>query len=94
MIVVMNMKKQLNKAIAAGLDIPSETLCRQAVVTFHGKEEVTVENHRGILGYDENLIQIAVRAGYILIHGGNLQIVHMSKNCLRITGTISSMEMG
>lgn len=94
MIMVMNMKKQWNKAITAGLDIPSETLCRQAVVIFRGKEEVTIENHRGILGYEEDLIQVAVRAGYILIHGGDLQIVHMSKSCLRITGTISSMEMG
>ncbi len=94
MMVVMKMKKQLTRAIAAGLDVPSETLCNQPVVTFRGKEDVTVENHRGIIGYADDLIQIAVKPGSIMIRGRDLTIIHMSRRCLRIKGTITCIEMG
>ena len=93
MMVVMKMKKQLTQAIATGLDVPSETLCDLPVGTFRGKEELTIENHRGILGYSGELIQIAVKRGNLLIHGRNLTIVHMSSRCLKIRGTISCIEL-
>ena len=93
MMVVMKMKKQFSQAIAAGLDLPSETLSDLPVGTFRGKGELTIENHRGILGYSGELIQIAVKGGSILIHGRDLTIVHMSRRCLRIKGTITCMEL-
>ncbi len=93
MMVVMKMKKQLTRAIANGLDIPSEALCDLPVGILRGKGELTVENHRGIIGYSADLIHVALKDGGILVHGRDLTIVNMTRRCLRIKGRITCMEL-
>ncbi len=92
MMVVMKMKKQLTRTLATGLDIPAETMCSLPVSTLRGREDLTVENHRGILGYSGELIQVAVKGGSLLIYGKELTIAHMTRRCLQLKGRISRIE--
>ena len=87
------MKKQLTQAIATGLDIPSETLCDLPVAILRGSGDLTVENHRGILGYSGELIHVAHKGGSLLIYGRDLTIVNMARRCLRIKGRITCIEL-
>lgn len=91
--VVMKMKKQIRQSLAAGLDIPPETMCDLPVGTFRGRGELCVENHRGILAYSAELIQVAVKRGSVLVHGRNLTIANMSRRCLCIRGNITMIEL-
>ncbi len=87
------MKKQFRQTIAKGLDLPPETLCDLPVGTFRGRGELSLENHRGILGYSGELIQVSVKGGSVLIHGRDLTIANMSRRCLCIRGTVTCIEL-
>lgn len=93
MIVVMKVKKDFTSRVVAGLDVPQETLCNIPVGQFRGKGEFTLENHKGILAYEKDLIRIAVHRGVVVIRGRDLLIVHMRQGCLRIRGIIHMIEL-
>ena len=55
---------------------------------------VTVSNHRGILEYGENEINVRSRGGVIRIRGQELKICSMDSDTLTVGGRISSVELG
>ena len=93
MIVVMNMKKDFGRRIAAGLDVPAEALCNIPVGSFRGKEEFYLENHCGILSYEEDAISIAVPRGTVILRGRELSIANMRRRSLCIRGIITMIEL-
>lgn len=93
MITVMGMKKNLPQNMAQALDLPSEALSKLPVGTFRGKKELCIENHRGITAYSTECIRVAVKNGGIIVHGYDLTIGSMSRQCLRLCGTIQMIEL-
>ncbi len=92
MIAVMKMKKDLTRGVAEALSIPPETLSELPLVSVRGNRSVCIENHRGIVGYSEDCVQIAVKKGSIFVFGQKLHIACMSRRSLELRGRISSME--
>lgn len=89
----MKMKKDLTRTIAAGLDIPGETLSSMPVGTFRGKGELSIENHKGVIAYSSDCIQIAVDRGTVVVQGRDLTIAVMRKDALTIRGVIRIIEL-
>lgn len=89
----MKMKKELSRTIAAGLDVPPETLCNLPMGTFRGKGELCVENHCGVLAYSHDCIRIAVKRGGVTVSGRDLTIAAMSRSLVRIRGVITVIEL-
>lgn len=54
---------------------------------------VLVENHKGVTEYGLNLIRIKVKSGSICICGRNLQLAHMNKGQLIVSGIIESVQL-
>lgn len=92
MIAVMKMKKDLTQGVAEALSIPPETLTDLPLVSVRGNRSVCIENHRGIVGYSEDCVQIAVKKGSIFVFGQKLHIVCMSRRTLELRGKILRME--
>ncbi len=93
MMMVMNLKKDFGSLLTSALDLPGETMERLPMGTFRGKEEISLENHRGILSYEKEEIRIAVKRGAVVIRGRDLVISIMSKTRLQIRGTITIIEL-
>lgn len=88
------MKKKENRAqrVADMLDLPLDVVCDIPRTELIGKNEVWVENTRGILDYNENTIKINTTIGILKIEGDELLIASISDESVNIKGIIIRME--
>ena len=58
----------------------------------HRKNEICIENYRGILEYTDLLIRVQTKSGQIRLSGKNLQIEYYTNDEMKITGRIVQLE--
>ena len=80
--------KKINKL----LEIPDEVCSNIPKIVIKGFEEMMIENFKGIIEYEENLVKINTYIGIININGYNLHLENMTQDDLRITGKIESFD--
>ena len=76
-----------------GFDIKrnfTETL--KLLISLTGREEIMIENFKGILEYGDDRIRINTKCGVIRITGKNLVLGQITSECLNIKGVLSSIE--
>ena len=71
---------------------PKEVTLGASCLTMVGQRELTIENHRGILEYSDTNLRIRVRSGLIRVSGAGLLIEYYSKEEIRISGRMKSIE--
>lgn len=74
------------------LEIPQELSTNNPKVTVLGFEQVLVENHKGILEYQDYFIRLNTHIGIININGFNLRLEEMSTDDIIIIGKIDSID--
>ena len=82
----------LRSRIADAAGVPRELLLSLPVLTATGRQEIRVENYRGIQEYTQELIRINTRSGQIRLTGKRLSIEYYTNTEMKITGLISSIE--
>lgn len=91
----MNIDKQehsLKERIAQACCIPKETLLGYSIISIVGKNEVLIENHRGILEYNNELIRISTKLGQVRLVGRELNILQYTNDEMKIEGLISEID--
>ena len=63
-----------------------------SVITILGRNELCIENYRGIIEYTDTLIRVQTRAGQIRIQGKRLRIQYYTNDEMKVTGALSSLE--
>lgn len=81
----------LKRNVAERLELPKEVVLDLPLFTMMGKEEITIENHKGILSYGEEAIRIGTKVGICVVSGRDLQLKQLSGDLLVICGNISSI---
>ncbi len=89
----MKHKKLLLERLADGADLSTEPLPLQPLVEIAGEGRVLIENHHGVTAYSDVCISARVRYGVVHIYGCGLELCHMSKQQLVITGKIDKVEL-
>lgn len=86
-------KKEKNiTKVADVLDLPLDALCNIPKIEIIGNSEVSVENFRGIIDYNENSFKINTQSGIIKIDGSDLVISSITDEGVRVRGTIIRLE--
>lgn len=88
------MKKKsykIKETISNALELPKELILDVAKVTLVGNNSVTVENHKGILEYNEDQIRINTCGGVLIIIGSKLNIKSILQEEITITGEIKNV---
>ena len=80
------------KGMAEKLDLPKEVVLDLPLVSMVGQDEVTVENHKGLLEYSAETIRIATGAGRLLLTGEGLELKQMLAACIVVKGRIFRLE--
>lgn len=81
------------KAIISDLfELPREVVLDLPRLTMVGNVQLYLENHRGVIAYDENQVRIGVNNGEIIIRGSNLQIKNLVAEELLIKGAIEGLD--
>jgi sporulation protein YqfC len=89
------MKKKtykIRETISNALELPKDIMLDVAKVTLIGSNNIAVENHKGILEYNEDQIRVNTGCGILTINGSRLNIKSILQEEITITGDISSVS--
>lgn len=84
---------QFLSRLADGADLGEETLPGQSLVEIAGDRRVLIENHCGVKEYSRERIGIKVKFGQLNICGSCLELRHMTRQQLLISGRIDAVTL-
>lgn len=79
--------------LADGADLDGELLPGVPVVELAGDRRVLIERHGGVTQYSDVCIAVKVRYGLVRISGCALELTHMTRQQLVISGRIDRIEL-
>lgn len=89
----MNKKTyKIKETISNALELPKDIVLDVAKVTLIGSNNVTVENHKGIVEYNEDQIRINTGSGVLTINGLKLNIKSILQEEITITGEVQCIS--
>ncbi|UZW12640.1 sporulation protein YqfC [Clostridium pasteurianum] len=89
---MQNRISKVKKDLAEKLDIPADVILNIPKITIVGDDEITIENHQGILQFSDNFIRIKSSLGNIGIEGSDFEILFISGTTIVLSGVFKSME--
>lgn len=91
----MERRKKENGVLAGAaelFDLPADMVAGLPHVEVVGSGHFYLENHRGILSYSGEEIDVNGDGMVIRVYGSGLELVSMTGDALRIRGTIQRVE--
>lgn len=73
------------------LELPKDLVYHAAIVTVTGNRELIIENYKGILEYETQIIRVQAKNCRIAVLGRNLNIPYYTNDEMKITGIIQSI---
>ena len=86
-------RKTLLEQAVAKFEVPAEAVAGVSCVQLVGREQLLLQNHRGILSYGEEEILVSGNRLLIRVKGKSLKLRSMTPADLMITGTIDAVEL-
>ena len=83
---------RLKSGIAEALELPKEIVLNLPVITAMGNERVNIENYKGVVEYNGEMIRINTACGILRIDGRGLFIVRISAESVSVGGLITGMQ--
>ena len=84
----MGFRKNMTEAF----ELPKEIMLNLPLITLIGREEVTIENYKGILEYSEETVRIGTAAGVLRLTGKDLCLKQLSGECMVVAGKIEELR--
>jgi sporulation protein YqfC len=85
-------REMFNRAMAEFLDIPKDLVLDLPRLTLTGRNELYLENHRGIIEYTLNRLRINLSRGFLEIQGHNLEIKSLLPEEISVFGEIDAIK--
>ena len=88
------MKDKLEKAreiFTEKLDLPKDVILNLPKITIIGNTEITIENHKGIILFERNIIKINTKVKVINIEGEKFEILYIGDSTITISGKFKSV---
>lgn len=79
--------KKVKEDMTSKLELPRDIVFDLPKITIIGDSEITIENHKGIVIFEEKEIKINSGVGLISIYGNNFEILFMGGRTLTIKGS-------
>lgn len=73
------------------LGLPADVLAGAPIITATGRNELSVENYKGIIEYNGNIIKVQTKLCRVCIEGKNLNILYFTEDEMRVTGYIQAI---
>ena len=74
------------------LDLPKDVLLDVPKIIVTGRNEVTIENHKGIMVFERDKIKINTNMSPIEIKGSEFEILYIDASTITIKGYFNSIE--
>ena len=80
------------ESLSNHLKLPADILAGAPIVTATGRNQVYVENYKGIIEYTGKLIKIQTKLCKVCIEGSNLNIDYYTNDEMQISGIINTIN--
>lgn len=77
--------------LSSHLHLPADIIAGAPIITATGRNELCLENYKGIIEYNGNLIKVQTKLCRICIEGKQLNILYFTEDEMRITGYIQAI---
>lgn len=77
--------------IAEKFDLPKDVVLNLPKITIIGNDEITIENHKGIILFERDIIKINTKVKVINIEGENFEILYIGDSTITISGRFKSV---
>lgn len=84
--------KHIEKTVTDFLDLPPEAALDLPRLTIIGNSRLLLENHRGIVIYQPDLVKLKLSAGELEIKGTGLILREIKPDAIILEGTVRSIE--
>lgn len=78
--------------ILSKLDFPRDISLDLPKIIVVGNREITIENHRGIMAFETNMVKINSRIGAITIKGEKFEILFIGETSITINGIFNGIS--
>lgn len=88
------MENKINKAkesLANQLDLPRDVMLSIPKISVTGNNEITIENHKGIVLFNEKEVKINSNVGVISVSGEKFEILFLGGSTITIGGKFQSI---
>ncbi len=82
---------RMKEKLISELELPEDIALNLPKITVIAKKEITIENHKGIIKFDEREIIVNTPLGAIKIWGENLIIIFVGGNTITISGIFKAI---
>ena len=86
--------KKRKKVLVDKLEMPKEIDLDVPRITVIGRNEITIENHKGILIFEKNEIKIKTSLEPLTIKGNSFEILYIATSTLIISGYFDYIGYG
>jgi sporulation protein YqfC len=73
------------------LHLPSDLLAGAPIITVTGRNELSLENYKGIIEFNGSMLKIQTKLCRICIEGKHLNILYFTEDEMRIAGYIQNI---
>ena len=78
--------------ILSKLDFPRDISLDLPKIIVIGNREIIIENHKGIIFFETNMVKINSRIGAILIKGEEFEILFIAETSITISGIFQGIS--
>lgn len=86
-------KNNIGNRAADFFELPCDTVTGVPKITITGSQRVLIENHKGVLKYERELIEVSGSKMVMRIHGDGMELLSMTISDLQISGKIFSVTL-
>lgn len=86
-----NQKPTFLEDLSNYLNLPADIIAGAPIITATGRNELCLENYKGIIEYNGNLIKVQTKQCRICIEGKHLNILYFTQDEMRISGYIQAI---
>lgn len=77
--------------LAEHLELPRDVMLNVPKITITGDNEITIENHKGIILFEDKQVKVNSRVGLISIFGSGFEILFIGGSTVTISGKFKSV---
>ncbi|AEE91254.1 Sporulation protein YqfC [Tepidanaerobacter acetatoxydans Re1] len=87
------MSEGIRQKISDVLDLPQDVILNVPKVILTGRIAAFIENHKGIIQYNSELVKINTSIGVVCIKGADLLIKTIIADEITVEGKITAIEL-
>ena len=86
-----NKINEVKNNVVDKLDLPRDLILDLPRIAITGNNEIIIENHKGIIIFDDKQAKINTRVGLVTIYGEDLEILFLGGSTITLKGKFRSV---